>query len=318
MRLNTLVTLGASAAFGIMAVILARGWINGAMEDQFRQVQPVNDFTASVPAFPTQPVLVADMDLVFGDEITADILRIVDMPENVVPVGAFDEISDIFDPNDMKPVLALGEIRTNEVIMGHKISGQGGRSSLSARITPGYRAVAIRVDDVSGVAGFIVPGDLVDILYTSEPNPDAIIPTFRTDTLFQSVKVLGIDQNLSDQSSSPDVARTVTVEVAHMDAQALAVAMEGGTLSLSLRAVGETNMSASQATISTHLGRGAPKKRKTVARRSIPKAPALQATDPRTDIIVFRGDDKTAVTVLSEELQAGSAQNLSSTELAGG
>jgi len=315
MRLNTMVTLGASAAFGIMAVVLARGWINGAVENQFRQARPVS--AAPIQAPLTQPVLVADIDLTFGDEITADLLRLVDMPEELVPFGAYNDVQNLFDPQNPDAILALGDITANEVILPNKVSGQGTRGSLSARIAPGYRAAAIRVDDVTGVAGFVVPGDLVDVLYTFEPNPEADIPSFRTDIILQSVKVLGIDQNHSDQSSAPDVARTVTVEVSHMDAQALAAAMEGGTLSLSLRAVGETTVSTSRSVDSTKLGRRAPAKRK-APRRAVKKQPKqaeVKPFDPRTDIIVFRGDEKSEVTVLSEDKQP---EMISKTELAGG
>ena len=322
MRLNTLVTLGASAAFGIMAIFLARSWINGAIADEFTTARSADPVMAATPHIVTIPVLVTDIDLAFGDEITSDILRIVDMPEEIAPYDAFADIADIFSAGNNAPILALGEIRTNEVILPHKVSGQGARSTLSARIKPGYRAAAIRVDDVTGVAGFIVPGDLVDILYTAEPNPDADVPNFRTDILLQSIKVLGIDQNHSDQSSAADVARTVTVEVSHMDAQALAAAMEGGTLSLSLRAAGETQISAARSVNSNNLTRRAVATRKAPRKRTAPQ-PDLKPDDSRTDIIVFRGEDKTNVTVLSEDLKHNSGGDTlmgeaAQTELAGG
>ena len=311
MRLNTVITLGASAAFGVMSIVLARGWINGAVEDQFRSSRsaapasmPVQNVVATVP------VLVADIDLSFGDEITQDGLRLIDMPEEFVPLGAFSDISDLYDPNNPDAILALGEIKANEVILPYKVSGQGERGSLSARIQSGYRAAAIRVDDVSGVAGFVVPGDLVDILYTYEPNPDAAVLTFRTDIILQSIKVLAVDQNLSDQGSNPNVARTVTVEVSHHDAQSVAAAMEGGTLSLSLRSVGETHVATTRPAISTQLAGRASPKRKTTRRMAVAPKP-VKTFDPRTDIVVIRGDETSSVTVLSEDKQ-------SQTELAGG
>jgi len=74
MRLNTLVTLGASAAFGIMAVVLARGWINDAIESEFRDNRPAANVLAKKET-PTFPVVIAANDLTFGDELTAEALR---------------------------------------------------------------------------------------------------------------------------------------------------------------------------------------------------------------------------------------------------
>ena len=173
MRLNTLVTLGASAAFGIMAVVLARGWINDAIESEFRDSRPTaNEYTKK--AEPTFPVVIAANDLGFGDELTAEALRIVNYPEDAIPVGSYASLDEIF--TDMsKRTVVLSQMRLNEPLMNYKISGPGGKGSLSARIAEGYRAAAIRVDDVTGVAGFIVPGDFVDVIYTcllyTSPSP---------------------------------------------------------------------------------------------------------------------------------------------------
>ncbi len=315
MRVNTIVTLGASAAFGVMSIVLARGWINGAVENEFRNARPLTAPAEIQETIPMQAVLVADVDLEFGDTINQDVLRVVDMPAEIVPLGTFTDISDLFNPNNSDPIHALGPVKANEVILAHKVSGQGERASLSSKISKGHRAAAIRVDDVSGVAGFVVPGDLVDILYTYEPNPDAKVTTYRTDIVLQSIKVLAVDQNLSDQTSDPDVARTVTVEVNHRDAQILAAAMEGGTLSLSLRSTGETEVATSTPVLSTQLsGRQRTKRRKSSAAPKAKKAEA-KPFDPRTDITVFRGEEKSSVTVLSEERASSAA---SATQLAGG
>lgn len=320
MRTNTLVTLGASAVFGVMAIILARGWIEGAVEDQFRQTpsQPASltAFTQS-QKIKTLPVLVSNTDLLFGDELTPEAIRIVEMPEDAIPLAAFADISDIFpldyDPISSGPLVVLDDIRMNEVILPHRISGLNGRESLSARIRPGYRAVSVRVDDVTGVAGFIVPGDLVDVQYVSEPNPDLDKPVYRSDVLLQSVRVLGIDQSQNRRQDTAEVARTVTLEVSHMDAQALAIAQEAGTLSLVLRAVGEALPSTTKSLDTRQLdlranSNSAVKKPRRPVRVTPKKAPPSVA-----QITVIRGDSTQSVSVRRETLPQPSE-----TELAGG
>jgi len=228
MRLNTMITLGASAAFGLMAVVLARGWINGAVENEFRDTRP--ETTAQhAPAASTRPVLVANTNLQFGDVITEDDLARVDFPEAAIPFESFENVSDIlgYDSAAAVNIIALTSIRKNEPILPHKISGPNGKGSLSARIRTGYRAASIRVDAVTGVSGFIVPGDIVDVIYTATPNASplsslsATAEVYRSDIILQSVQVLGIDQNQSDETSQADLAKTVTLEVNHNQAQLL-------------------------------------------------------------------------------------------------
>ncbi len=320
MRTNTLVTLGASAVFGVMAIILARGWIQGAVENEFRQTpaQPTSQL-----AFPkatkvsTVPVVVANTNLLFGDELTPDALRIVDMPQDAVPLEALNDFSEIFpadyDPFDTSAFVMLADIQMNEIILPHRVSGLNGRGSLSARIRPGYRAVSVRVDDVTGVAGFIVPGDLVDIQYVSEPNPERDIPLYRSDIILQSVRVLGIDQSQNRRQDNPEVARTVTLEVSHMDAQALAIAQEGGIISLVLRAVGEAlpsttrSLDTRQLDLRANSDSSAKKPRRPVRVTPKKSSPAV------AQITVIRGDTSQSVSVRKE-----TGANTPDSELAGG
>ncbi|WP_427453559.1 Flp pilus assembly protein CpaB [Litorimonas sp. WD9-15] len=317
MRTNTLVTLGASAAFGVMAIVLARGWIKGAVEDEFRQVPSARAEQTNPPqqpAIPMSSVVVANADLVFGDQITPDVLRVVEMPKGTTPVEALSDLSDIFTPDydvlENGAMIALADIKMNEVILPHRVSGLGGRGSLSARIRPGYRAASIRVDDVTGVAGFVVPGDLVDIQYISEPNPDAKIENFRSDIILQSIRVLGVDQAQNRGQEAPNIARTVTLEVSHMDAQALAVAQSRGRLSLVLRAVGEALPSTTRSLNSRELdaransGSAAKKPKRPV------KVTPKPAPPPVANIKVIRGEETQSVSVKRENQPTVTELNL--------
>ena len=246
MRLNTMITLGASIAFGLGGVLLARGWINSAIENEFREVANTAEEQVQPVQITTVPVLIADENLNFGDLLSRDLVRVVNYPEDAVPNGSFSNIEAIFSSGNDR--IVLSPLALNEPILGHKITGPNGKASLSARITSGYRAVSIRVDDVTGVAGFVIPGDVVDIIYTRPPEAAANgrkastqdASAYISDVILQNITVLGVNQNQSQATSEANVARTVTLEVSNEDGQALNLAMKQGTLSLSLRAVGET------------------------------------------------------------------------------
>lgn len=302
MRLNTVITLGASAAFGIMAVILARGWINEAIENEFRDTRPAS-ITTPQEAQTSFPVVIAASDLNFGDSLTADSLRVVDYPKDAIPAGSYSSLDEIFTDITRRTVV-LSHMRLNEPLMNYKISGPGGKGSLSARISEGYRAAAIRVDDVSGVAGFIIPGDFVDVIYTRENLRGHQSRTKQTDLiadmLLQNVKVLAIDQNQDESSSSVDIARTVTLEVKTDDAQRLHLALESGTLSLVLRSAGETSLEPSFTVQASQLG-------KTVTRQIKRRVPTPKVVSPKTEetnvaqVTIIRGETRDEVSVLREE-----------------
>ena len=95
-RTNTLITLGASAAFGLVAVFLARSWINKSVETEFQTAQSISE-TIRVPLVKTitQPVVVANIDLKFGDTLSRENLVVVEYPEEAVPGGAFGNINDL-------------------------------------------------------------------------------------------------------------------------------------------------------------------------------------------------------------------------------
>jgi pilus assembly protein CpaB len=103
------------------------------------------------------------------------------------------------------------------------------------------RAATVRIDDVSGVAGFVQPNDSVDVLITRSVVGASQNTAQVTDVLLQNVRVLAIDQEAKNSDGSPKLARSATFEVAPIDAQKLALAQKAGNLSLVLRKPGEQN-----------------------------------------------------------------------------
>lgn len=218
MRSQSVLVLAAAAFLGLLAVIVA----NFLMNDR---PQPVAQQRAGLTR-----VVVAKLPLGFGSTITAEHLKEVDWPSSAVPSGAFRSASAIMDGG---PRVALRAMDVDEPVLAGKISGKGGRLSLSGLIAADMRAATIRVNDVVGVGGFLLPGDRVDVMITRTlPGADqqAI-----TDVLLQNVRVVGVDQDANEAKDKPQVVKAVTVEVTQKQAQKLALGQQVGTLSLALR-----------------------------------------------------------------------------------
>ncbi len=230
MRLRSFIVLALAILLGGASVFLARTWLEGNV----RQADAVE------PSIKTTTVVVARVPLHFGSHLSEENLRVVEWPADSRPEGTFTTLSEVVTDTERR--VALRSIEANEPILASKVSGFGGRASLSAVISSDMRAMTIRVNDVHGVAGFVLPGDRVDILVTREPERNHPI----TDVLLQSVQVLGIDQDANEKRDKPQVARAVTLEVTPEQAQKLTLASTVGTLSLSLRNMLNTDAVAQQ------------------------------------------------------------------------
>ncbi|MER9367814.1 Flp pilus assembly protein CpaB [Mesorhizobium sp. M7A.F.Ca.US.011.01.1.1] len=222
MRANTLVMIVLAGVFGVLAVVLVNIWLAGQRSAM-----------AQSGAIQSSTVVVAAMPLKFGDALSADKLREVAWPAGAVPAGAFKTTKDLLAGDGAKQ--ALQAIGVNEPILATKITGPGQRATLSAVLGEGMKAVSIRVNDVLGVAGFVFPGDRVDILLTRTARGDDGTDKSFVDVLLQSMKVLAIDQVADESKDSPTVVKSVTLEASTRDAQKLTLAAGAGQLSLALR-----------------------------------------------------------------------------------
>lgn len=179
------------------------------------------------PTAPTAKIVVASKQLRFGTPLSRDTLHEIDWAASVLPEGAFSSIEALSKDGAR---VALAPFGKNEPVIASRISGPGQKASLAALLEPGKRAVTVRVDDVKGVAGFIMPGDRVDIVLTRTEDRQSY-----TDVLLQNVKVLAIDQVANERQESAKIARAVTVEVTMEQGQKLVLASGAGVLSLILR-----------------------------------------------------------------------------------
>ena len=240
MRANTLIMLLIALVFGGVAVFFANVWLNN---------QAPRQTTAAVgPAVvETSTLVVAGRDIAFGETLNAEALREIPWPKSNIPDGSFAKIADLTSDGGH---VVLNPISPNEPVLKWKISGAGARASLSALIGPGMRAVAIRMNDVVGVAGFVLPGDRVDVLYTKNGSGDS---SSSTDILIQNVRVLAVDQVADQKKSDPIVPKVVTIEVKPVDGEKIALAQSTGSVSLTLRAAGGVEPAPAQRVVEQEL-----------------------------------------------------------------
>jgi pilus assembly protein CpaB len=236
-RTSTIVMIGVAVLFGVFAVFLAQSWLNGQAEMRMRNLE-----AQKKPAV-TQTIVVATKPLRFGNELASSSLREVSWPEEALPSGAFRSISDIVDAGGRRVVLTA--IDPNEPVLSSKITGPGQRATLSATLQDGMRAVTIRVNDVEGVAGFVLPGDRVDVALTRQKDANGNNRS-STDIVLQNTRVLAIDQIADERNDKPAVVKAVTLEVDTGGAQKLSLAASVGTLSLMLRRAGESALEATR------------------------------------------------------------------------
>jgi pilus assembly protein CpaB len=223
-RVSTIVMIAFAVVFGLLAVVVAQTWLNNQAELRMKSLetrkQPVNART----------IVVASKPLRFGNEVTAQALREVSWPEEALPGGAFASAADLLTGGKR---VVLTPIEANEPILATKITGAGQRATLSALLHEGMKAVTLRVNDVEGVAGFVLPGDRVDVML-SRPGASAT-----TDVVLQDARVLAVDQIADERVDKPSVVKAVTLEVDINAAQKIALAALVGNLSLVLRKAGE-------------------------------------------------------------------------------
>lgn len=219
MQMRALVILVVALIAGLAAVFLA----NTMLQQQVSQ-------TAEVAQVKTVPVVAAKVDLKMGTRLDGVMLTVVDWPEDSLPEGTFSSIDQLV--GETAPIV-LKTIKKGEAILPYKISPHGARGGLPSKIPEDMRAITIAVNEVSGVAGFVLPGDYVDVLHTTSIGRKDGKPVTRV--LLQNVQVLGVDQLSSEDETKPKVVNAVTVLVTTQEGQKLVLANKVGDLNLLLR-----------------------------------------------------------------------------------
>jgi pilus assembly protein CpaB len=222
MRRANIIILVLALAMGGLAAFMARSWILAHAN--------------TAPAAPRSTIVVASTALGFGTVLSRDNVSEIPWASDTIPEGAFSTRDALFKEGRR---VVLTPMERSELILRQKITGAGQRASLSALLEEGKRAVTVRVDDVRGVAGFVLPGDRVDVVLIRTKSDAVGAAEKFSDVLLQNVKVLAVDQLANEKQEKATVAKAVTLEVETDQAQKILLATDIGKLSLILRQAGE-------------------------------------------------------------------------------
>jgi pilus assembly protein CpaB len=233
-RASTIVMIGFAVLFGLLAVFIAQAWLNNQAEMRMRSLEAQKTTPAA-----TKNIVVAAKPLRYGMQLSADALREIPWSQDSVPKGAFTSISEIMSGGKR---VVLAPIEANEPVLALKVTGAGQRATLSSLVEDGMKAVTIRVNDVEGVGGFVLPGDRVDVVLTRQNEKDKA----STEIVLQNARVLAVDQSADASADKAAVAKSVTLEVSTDQAQRVWLAASVGNLSLLLRKAGETSASSTK------------------------------------------------------------------------
>lgn len=221
MNRQNAIALGIAVVIGLVAVYLLNVFLSGTQQKQeaaARQAQMTK-------------IAVAARTIDFSTRLTNTNVVLADWPTANVPPGAFTSVNEATHNR-----VALERIAVGEPILAGRVSGPNGKAGLSGTLPVDKVAVAIPVNEVTGVGGFARPGDVVDVILTRQiPGPGATQSDRMSDVVLQAVPVLAVDQVFDKSKSDPALAKTATLQVDPVGAQKLALARELGTLSLALR-----------------------------------------------------------------------------------
>src|SRR5437763_1246237 len=254
MRTNNVVVLVLALVMGGIAAFMARQWLQNHAVVSAAASQNVGT------------IVVAAQPMQFGATVSAENIIEIPWAAGALPDGAFASKDDILNGGRR---VVLSPFNRNEPVLSSKITGPGQRGTLSSLLEEGKRAVTVRVDDVRGVAGFVLPGDFVDVVLIGE-DPASQREGY-SEILLHHVKVLAIDQLANERQEQPTIPKAVTIEVTPEQAQKILLASNIGKLSLILRQPGDGNADANKRVTERDLGRN--QARPVVAPRVPPPPP---------------------------------------------
>jgi pilus assembly protein CpaB len=182
-----------------------------------------------------QDIVVAGQDIAPGTTINDEVIKkglvkIVPWPKNSIPAGAYSSPQQVMGKVNRVKILA------NEPILESRLAGEG--AGLTVRLEAGKRALAVRVDELIGVSGFIVPDDRVDIILTTTPlgaQQDAKVSKI----VLQNKRVLSVAQSTEQKDGKPQLARSITLELTPEEVEKLTLASSEGQVVLALRGLGD-------------------------------------------------------------------------------
>lgn len=216
-KYGLVLVLAVAVVSGTVAVVLAHRWLTA----QAKQ----SPAAAAQAVVETKRIVVAARDVGVGGLLGADSLMVAEWPAATVPRGAFEKIEDL------EGRVAVTRITAGQPVLNAELAAPGSGAGLVATISPGNRAMAIRVDEVVGVGGFVLPNTYVDIISVTGQN----MQEKKVKTLLTKIKVLAIAQETFTEEGKPKLVKTVTLQLLPKQAEQLALKTHEGSIHLVLR-----------------------------------------------------------------------------------
>jgi pilus assembly protein CpaB len=240
---------------------------------------------ARTVTIPTRPVVVAAADLDIGTELGRDDIRIIQWPANAAPANAIGSADEVIGRGLILPVIQ------NEPILPMKLSSKEAGAGLPPAIPPGLRALSVRVNEVIGVAGYVLPGTRVDVVTTLSPTDQRTDMTSKVILTNVQVLAAGTKIERDTDKNKPMPVTVVTLLVNPDEAERLTLASSEGKIQLALRNPLDKTTAATQGIRPAMLlGLAPPVRQVARVRNSAGPAPAA-APEPAT-VEVIRGDKR--------------------------
>lgn len=213
-KYGALITLGLAVLFGVLAVFLANQWMSGRVSGRAGAKESV----------PMVKVVIATDNIDIGTPLGEKNLTLADWPKANEPKGAFGQVKDV------EGRVAVTRLTAGQPIQAVELAAPGSGAGLVALLPQGMRAISIRVDDVSGVSGFVLPNTFVDVI-SIEPKGGKDAASI----ILEMVPVLAIAQETYTEEGKAKVVKTVTLQLSPKDATKLALVVRQGSIHLALR-----------------------------------------------------------------------------------
>lgn len=214
-KYGTVIALGLAILFGVVAVILVNKWLSAQ--------SPAVKVERS-DSVPVAEIVVTANDLTIGSRLTKENLTLTKWPRTNIPKGAFEKIEEV------EGRVTITKLVAGNPVLKAELAAPGSGAGLVAVIKPGMRAMAIQVNEVTGVGGFILPNTFVDVIAIKEKGK-----TKTAKTLLQKIEVLAIAQETFIEEGQAKIVRTVTLELTPEEARQLALQTNEGSIQLVLR-----------------------------------------------------------------------------------
>ncbi len=268
-KYGTLIALAVAVIFGIAAVLLATQWLS----------QRTTEVTVVIKEqMPLTKVVIAGKDLEMGSLLSKENMALVDWPKANVPTGAFSSIEEV------EGRVVVSKVSAGLPLIAAEMAAPGSGVGLVAIIKPGKRAMSIRVDEVVGVSGFVLPNTFVDILHVEKE---------RVTTILKNIEVLAIAQQTFVEEGKATVVRTVTLELEPKQTELLALKTHTGAIYLALRNPAEDELEPPKPK---------PEPVKVATGKRVYRPRPKPQPDPTYDITVIRGTRSVETVKLKESV----------------